>query len=145
MADSPVTESNEAQLFQAVNLSVLPVWIAMIVAPRSRLTERLVRASDGILAGLAVAYAVQLAALVATRDERPDFGDVAKLRSGMGEPAGFLVGWTHFLAFDLFVGRWIWRTAVREERSARLALLLTFMAGPAGLGVFGLQRRSLRP
>ncbi len=145
MPDPVVDESNEAPLFQALNLSVLPVWAAMIVAPRSRLTARLVRASDGLLAGMAAAYAAQLAAVVVTSGERPDFGDVAKLRESLARPDGFLVGWTHFLAFDLFVGRWIWQTAVREERSARLALLLTFMAGPAGLGVFALQRRSLRP
>ena len=145
MPDAIIDESNEAPAFQALNLSVVPVWLAMIVFPRSRLTARIVRASDGILAGLAAAYAAQLTMLAVTSGERPDFSDVAKLRQGMARPDGFLVGWTHFLAFDLFVGRWIWQTSVREGRSARLALLLTFMAGPAGLGVFALQRRSLRP
>ena len=111
----------------------------------AELTARIVRWSDGLLAGLAAAYAVQLVAVVATSGERPDFNDVAKLRESLAKPDGFLVGWTHFLAFDLFVGRWIWQTAVREERSARLALVMTLMAGPAGLGIFGLQRRSLRP
>ena len=145
MSDPVVNEDNEAPAFRAINLVVMPVWAAMILAPRSRLTARIVRWSDGLLAGLAAAYAVQLAAVVATSGERPDFNDVAKLRESLAKPDGFLVGWTHFLAFDLFVGRWIWQTSVREERSARLALVMTLMAGPAGLGIFGLQRRSLRP
>ncbi len=140
-----VDESNEVPLFRAVNLCVLPVWVAMIVAPRSSLTARVVRWSDWLLGGLAAAYAVQLAGAMAASDGPPTFDDVAELRRSIARPDGFLVGWTHFLAFDLFVGRWIWATAVREGRSARLALLLTLMAGPAGLGVFGLQRRSLRP
>lgn len=140
-----VDESNEARAFQAVNLVVLPVWAAMIAAPRSKVTARIVRLSDGLLGGLAVAYAAQLGMALANSDERPDFGDVAALRRSIAKPDGFLLGWTHFLAFDLFVGRWIWQTSVREERTARLALTLTLMAGPAGLGVFALQRRSLRP
>lgn len=145
MPEPVVDESNEARAFQLLNLVVMPVWVAMIAAPNAALTKRIVRWSDGLLAGMAAAYAAQLAAVIATSGERPDFGDVAKLRESLARPDGFLVGWTHFLAFDLFVGRWIWQTAVREGRSARLALLLTLMAGPAGLGVFGLQRRSLRP
>ena len=140
-----VDESNEAPLFRGLNLVVMPVWLAMIVAPRSSLTARIVRWSDGLLAGLAAAYAVQLGLSVATSDAKPDFGDVSALRSALATPGGFLTGWTHFLAFDLFVGRWIWRTSLDEGRGARLALFLTLMAGPAGLGVFGLQRRSLSP
>lgn len=140
-----VDESNEASAFRVLNLSVMPVWIAMIVAPRARLTARIVRWSDGLLAGLAAAYVAQLGASVLTSDDKPDFGDVAKLREALAQPAGFLTGWTHFLAFDLFVGRWIWRTALDEGRGSRLALILTLMAGPAGPGLFALQRRSLRP
>lgn len=49
----------------------------------------------------------------------------------------------HYIAFDLFVGRWIWETAREEGRSCRVALLLTWMAGPAGLTVF-LGQRALR-
>lgn len=140
-----VDESNEAPVFRVLNLSVMPVWIAMIVAPRARVTASIVRWSDGLLAGLAAAYVAQLGVSVLASDEKPDFGDVAKLREALAQPAGFLTGWTHFLAFDLFVGRWIWRTALDEGRSARAALVLTLMAGPAGLGLFALQRRSLRP
>lgn len=140
-----VDESNEAAMFRWLNLVVMPVWLAMIVAPRSSLTARIVRWSDGLLAGLAAAYVAQLGLAVASSGEKPDFGDVAALRQSLATPGGFLTGWTHFLAFDLFVGRWIWRTAIDEGRGSRIALVLTLMAGPAGLGVFALQRRSLSP
>ena len=50
-----------------------------------------------------------------------------------------LAGWIHYLAFDLFVGAWIVRTA----RQARIpfwlvvpCLVLTFLFGPAGLLTF---------
>ncbi|WP_315834655.1 abscisic acid-deficient protein Aba4 family protein [Bradyrhizobium prioriisuperbiae] len=50
-----------------------------------------------------------------------------------------VAGWLHYLAFDLFVGAWI----VHESAQLRVApivivpcLLLTSLAGPAGLLLF---------
>lgn len=136
-------ERTEQRAFLGLNLAVTPIWVAMIVAPRSRLTARLVDASGTLLAGYCAAYTAQLAGVMASGPPA-DMRNVKALRESLAEPRGFLTGWTHFLAFDLFVGRWIWRTALDEGRSARLALVMTLMAGPAGLGLFSLQRR-LRP
>jgi hypothetical protein len=47
-----------------------------------------------------------------------------------------LAGWTHYISFDLFVGTWIWRKSLAEGKPARLAMLLTWWVGPAGLGLF---------
>ncbi len=141
MSEPVINESNEAPLFQAINMAVLPLWAAMILAPNSAITKRIMSHSDKLLAGFSLAYAAQMGLTIAGADTRPDFGNVAALRENMGKPDGFLVGWTHFLAFDLFVGRWIWQTAQEEGRSARVATFLTFLTGPAGLGVFAAQRR----
>ena len=59
------------------------------------------------------------------------------------EPLGFLAGWTHYLAFDLFIGAWILREAARLDLEPRPYLFLTLLAGPLGLMAF-LVRRSLR-
>lgn len=134
--------SREQRAFTALNLAVVPVWLAMILAPRSELTERIVRWSDALLVGLSATYVAQL---VTALDNGMDFTRAESWREGMSRPEGFLTGWTHFIVFDLVVGRWIWETARQEGRSARLALLLTFFAGPSGLAVFAVQRRSLRP
>lgn len=50
-----------------------------------------------------------------------------------------LAGWLHYLAFDLFVGAWIVRTARAEGISFWLTLPclpLTFLFGPAGYIAF---------
>ena len=50
-----------------------------------------------------------------------------------------LAGWLHYLAFDLFVGAWIVRTARAEGISFWLALPclpLTFLFGPGGYLAF---------
>jgi hypothetical protein len=47
-----------------------------------------------------------------------------------------LAGWTHYLAFDLFIGGWEVRDAQRRGIPHLLivpALVLTFLLGPAGL------------
>ena len=46
------------------------------------------------------------------------------------------MGWIHFLAFDLFVGRWAYLDSRERGLSAWLVspiLVFIFMAGPLGL------------
>ena len=47
-----------------------------------------------------------------------------------------VIGWIHYLAFDLFIGLWIARDADAKQFSRILqavVLLLVLLAGPAGL------------
>jgi hypothetical protein len=63
---------------------------------------------------------------------RPTLSGVAAL---LGSPAGATIAWVHFLAFDLFVGRWIYLDSRDRQISAWLiapVLFLTLMLGPAG-------------
>ena len=59
-----------------------------------------------------------------------------------------LAGWIHYLAFDLFIGGWETRDAVRNGIPHLLVipcLLLTFMLGPIGLlAYFALRSGRLR-
>ena len=134
-------QPREQTVFSLSNYAAMPLWLAMILAPRSAFTRRVMAMSDPILLGLSVAYVTHLSKVLDTFRE---VGKAAAWRGALSQPSGFLAGWTHFVAFDLFVGRWIWRTALEEGRSPRLALLLTWMAGPSGLGLFAAQRRLLR-
>ena len=58
------------------------------------------------------------------------------LRALFMSDGGIVLGWTHYLAFDLFVGQWIARDADNKgfHRLVQLPfLLVTLMAGPIGL------------
>ena len=58
------------------------------------------------------------------------------LRALFMSDGGIVLGWTHYLAFDLFVGQWIARDADNKgfHRLVQLPFLfLTLMAGPIGL------------
>ena len=68
----------------------------------------------------------------------PDLTDYSLpgLRALFMSDGGIVLGWTHYLAFDLFVGQWIARDADNKgfHRLVQLPFLfVTLMAGPIGL------------
>ncbi len=129
-------------LFSLANLLIMPFWLAMIFLPRWSVTRR-VMASQVPIALLAVLYGV----LVIPRMggvwsdlARPELPAIARL---LGTPEGAAIGWIHFLAFDLFVGRWIYLDSRDRDASPWLVgpvLMLTLMFGPLGyLAYLGLR------
>ena len=66
--------------------------------------------------------------------------DFDGLRAALSTPLGFLAGWTHYLAFDLFAGAWIVRESARLSVEPRPYLFFTLMTGPIGLAGFLLRR-----
>ena len=108
------------------------------VVPKIR---RAVRAAShgGVLLGLAGVYALLLGGALASGGAAGGL-DFDGLRVTLATPLGFLAGWTHYLAFDLFVGAWIVREALRLDLEPRPALLFALFVGPIGLAAFLLQR-----
>jgi hypothetical protein len=76
---------------------------------------------------------------------QPKLGEISAL---LGTPEGATIGWLHFLALDLFVGRWIYLDSRERGLSAWLispVLFLTLMFGPIGLLAYlGLQAAASR-
>lgn len=73
----------------------------------------------------------------------PDPGSIAGVRALLGADSSLTAAWTHFLAFDLFVGTWIARDGLERSapRAALLAILfITLWAGPAGFLAYMLLR-----
>lgn len=131
-----MSESRHRLVWTVANMSTLPLWLAMIVAPRSSATKWMMDRLVPLLMALGLTYAASLATAVATSPNPPDFSSPEKVSALFQNPDAMVAGWTHYLAFDVFVGRWIWQTSLEEGRPARLALLLTWWAGPVGLTMF---------
>jgi ABA DEFICIENT 4-like len=132
-------------LFSLANLSVLPAWMLMIVAPRRPLTERLVSSAWIFLAPIAI-YAVLVVPALASVLPIVARPELAPVRALLGSPLGATAAWAHFLAFDLFVGRFIFLDAKARGFPARVVspiLLLTLLLGPLGLVAY-LGYRALR-
>ncbi len=131
-----------AMIFQLANLFVMPFWLLMIALPHWRWTKRII-GSLWLIVPLAALYSTLLlpaspALLPALLN--PTVTGIATL---LGQPEGTTIAWVHFLAFDLFVGRWAYLDSRSRKLSAWLVspiLVLIFMAGPLGfLLYFGLR------
>ncbi len=129
-------------LFSLSSLTVMPFWFLMIIAPGWRWTRRIL-ASPLVIAAPAIIYLV----LVLPRlnevwpaVSRPMLEGIAAL---LGSHAGATIAWMHFLAFDLFVGRWIYLDSRERSINAWLmapVLFLTLMLGPVGFLLYLLVR-----
>lgn len=131
-------------IFQLTNVIALAGWVALAFLPRRPLTLSLI-----LYAGVALLCLVYAAVFVAvfggladparvSGAAPPDLGDysIPGLRALFMSDAGIVIGWTHYLAFDLFVGTWIARDADGRGvgRIVQLpALFVTLMVGPIGL------------
>lgn len=119
-------------LFQLTGPIAILGWLALALAPFApRLTDAI--AALAIPALLSVAYTALI--LVHWSDAPGGFDSLANVMALFTDPAVALAGWVHYLAFDLFVGAWITRTARAEGINHLLilpCLVLTFLFGPAG-------------
>jgi hypothetical protein len=131
-----------SMLFRASNILVLPFWALMILLPRWRWTTRIMKlpfvsaAAAALYAGLVLPRLGEIWPVVS----QPTLSAVAAL---LGSPAGATIAWVHFLAFDLFVGRWMYLDSRERQISAwRMApvLFLTLMLGPAGFLLYFILR-----
>lgn len=125
-------------IFSLSGLLVIPFWALMIFLPRWRWTRRILQSPLVILppALLYAALTLPRLAEVFPAVSNPTLDGIAAL---LGTPAGATIAWAHFLAFDLFVGRWIYFDGRERGISAllmALVLFLTLMLGPLGFLVY---------
>ena len=110
-------------------------WLALICLPR---TPRLVGVIRyGVVAVLCLVYVILAATQVG--ELSGGFESLDALHRLFSTRAAVLIGWLHYLAFDLFIGVWI---ALRCDHAGikRIVqapvLAFTFLAGPIGLLLF---------
>jgi hypothetical protein len=128
------------QLFSILNLMAIAAWLPLVFLPRKRWATTLVPVVMPVL--FAVIYVVLVAATL-TQGEG-GFSSLAAVRTLFDNDWGLLAGWTHYLAFDLFVGGWEVRDAQRRGVPHLLivpALVLTFLFGPGGFLLYLAIRR----
>lgn len=144
---------NWDSIFSLTNAVAMLGWLALAVLPRKPLTlSAVLYLGVGLLClgyatliVLSVGHVIDPVRLAGTAE--PDLLDysIAGLRPLFMSDGGIVVGWTHYLAFDLFVGLWIARDADSKGvgRLIQLPFLfVTLMAGPIGLLTWLLYRKT---
>jgi hypothetical protein len=129
-------------LFSITFLVAAPFWALMILLPHWPWTRR-IAGSPWIVLPPVLIYLVLVAGA---------FGDVlpavaqptlSGVRDLLGTADGAAAGWAHFIAFDLFAGRWAYLDSRERGVPALLMapiLLLTILLGPLGLLAYLLVR-----
>lgn len=124
---------NVTQLFDIANVFVLPFWALMILFPKWNVTRKVM---DSLLpfvalAGLYLYFLVgTLTPEAAEMMSNPQLADIARFFTDERAAA---TGWVHFLAMDLFAGRWIYLEGRRTGVWTVHSLALCLFAGPLGL------------
>ena len=122
-------------LFAAASLFVLPFWLLMIGLPGWQFTRKAME-SAWVVTPLLGLYAVLLAFQLPALERLVTDPTLPGLAQVLGGEGAALVAWVHFLAFDLFVGRWEFLDGLeRGYHPLMMAPVLwaTLLVGPLGL------------
>lgn len=133
---------NLETIFSIVNALVLPQWLLMIFAPYWKWTQKLVD-SYLIPVLLAVTYAFYIITNLSSLDFM-SFSTLAGIKQLFSEEQGVLVGWIHYLCFDLVAGTWIYKDSLSKginRIAVGICLLFCFMLGPIGFLLYWLLRK----
>ncbi len=126
-------------LFNLFNYGVLIPWSLMILLPKWKGTLWMVRTYLPVVI-IAVSYLfLTLWDVFIIQAAAVDFLSLQSIKSAFSRDIVMLIGWMHYLAFDMFVGMW----EFKDSRSINLphlilipCLLLTLMLGPVGFVLY---------
>lgn len=124
------------QIFSATNGLATLGWALLLFVPNWHLTRKLLF-SLLIPSILCLAYLISM--LSFPSESGIDFSSLDSVAAMFSQREVVLVGWIHYLAFDLMVGLWI--SANARKHGIRhiyivLPLIFTFMLGPIGLLIY---------
>jgi len=134
--------------FSLLNLSVMPAWALLILLPRAGLTKKLVHSAlYPCVLGAFYAICFGFTLFGGAGSSEVDFTTMDGVSAIFATPIGVLIGWSHYLVFDLFVGAWIGRDAARRGIShwlAAPAMFFSFLLGPIGLLIYMVGRYAIK-
>lgn len=134
---------NIDQAFTILNSSVLLPWLLMALAPKWKFTQQMIQLKWPVLL-YAIVYAGLLGMIVmTTSNSSMDFMSLQAIKAAFGQDQVMLLGWVHYLAFDLFVGMWELKDGQTRGVPHYLmvpCLIFTLMYGPVGLLLYSIIR-----
>ncbi|EAZ82228.1 ABA4-like family protein [Algoriphagus machipongonensis] len=120
-------------IFTIVNTIAFLCWVFLFALYQKRWVYQLLFSITFVILGIAYLFFIIRGMGAGTGG---NFDSLAHVRLLFESDEALLAGWIHYLVFDLFVGMWISHNADQRKINRWIlfpCLVLTFMAGPAGL------------
>ena len=135
---------NLETVYSIVNISVMPAWVLLMLAPNWHFTKRFVQAAFmPLILAASYIYFLGWSMFFGGGADGAGMGSLSAVMTLFDSPVSVIGGWIHYLAFDLFVGAWIVRDGQRRGIGALLrfpCLFFTLMFGPIGLAMYFIVR-----
>lgn len=126
------------QIFSIANMAAMVGWAVLILLPFWKGRHWVSGAIIPLL--LSLAYVGLLWPMIISNGGMDgDFSSLEGVKTLFTNDTALVIGWIHYLAFDLFIGAWEARDAQRVGVPFWLVipcLILTFMFGPTGLVLY---------
>jgi Domain of unknown function (DUF4281) len=127
-------------IFTVCTWIVMAGWLALILAPLAR--PHLINAARLIALVLCAAYLIQYFTITEPV-ANASFSKLSGVVALFSKAGNLMFGWTHYLAFDLFIGAWEAEDAHKNGIPHWILipiLFLTLMFGPMGLLLYFIVR-----
>jgi len=136
---------NTASLFNFFNSAILLPWALLLFLPKWKGTQKMIEWHLPVLI-LGIVYLILLVTdfFIISSGSPIDFLSLTGIKAAFTRDEVMLIGWVHYLAFDLFVGIWESVDAQKNELSHFLlvpCLILTLMYGPVGFVLYWVFRQ----
>ena len=125
-------------IFSLSSLTSIPLWLLMMLAPRWIWTRKIIGSPFMILPA-AILYIVLVLPNIASSFPTLANPKLETIQTLLGSSAGATITWVHFLAFDLFVGRWAYLDSLEHNIHPLVMapiLFLILMFGPLGFALY---------
>ena len=124
-------------LFWFSSIWILPLWSLMWFLPKHEITSRVMNDVRICILPLLIPYAILvipniLDIFITLGSEMPTPDLVIEF---FQDDDVILIGWLHFLAFDILAGRYIWKRMIDLDRPIYLStpiLIFSMMVAPLG-------------
>ena len=133
-------------LYMWVNLGVLPFWFVLIFFPQSHICRFFVTSIFPIFILSGVYIFIFYKSYLIGYDFKGNFS----LYMGLNELSKLfedhlyvMIFWTHFIAFNMFLGGWIVKDAEKfyiNKILVAISLIITYLMGPIGLFIYWIIR-----
>lgn len=126
-------------IFNIINIIPLPTWLLMIFAPNWNITHKIVKShiTSVIISIIFVILNIIFFANDTDKFNITGFFSLNMITYVFTKKFIVLIGWVHYLAFDLLIGSWIFLDNFNNENQVShilmiICFILTYVFGPSG-------------